>query len=390
MPEKTAEKQKQTRPLRSYLKVKSRKGWQEHFQPQDDYGFFGPGSVSWKVWGYPTSYVLGFARSVTIEHLDPNLAAAVVQSGGVKYRPHTRYGRTMHYFSLMAFGASHPTAKAADVLVKVHSKAIGNDPVTGDTYDANRPSSQLWIHMTAWHSILYCYEKFGPGPLSSQEEAQYWAECARSAELQTIDPETVPRSRAAVREYLEDWRPHLAASEAAQDMVDFILPLDVALPPNLSRAGRIAISPIVWMLSKGVAATYPKYIRKMFGVRQGRAVDALAVILNKGYHALMYRSANMKFFMMNLLAPGAMQVAAPAILGIPAKNPVTMTPREAQEKYGFAEPADAHPDFRARQHERVFGKGEKPSDEGLEESQQHFGAMNAAEVQEEVRRDAAA
>ena len=124
--------------------------------------------MTWKVWAYPTSYILGFARSVTIEHLDPNLAAAVVQSGGVKYRPHTRYGRTLRYFGLVSFGATEPAAKAADVLVKVHSKAIGNDPVTGGTYDANKPSSQLWIHMTAWHSILYCYEKFGPGRLTRQ------------------------------------------------------------------------------------------------------------------------------------------------------------------------------------------------------------------------------
>ena len=56
------------------------------------------------------------------------------------------------------------------------------------TYDANKPSSQLWIHVTAWHSILRCYEMFGPGRLSEAEEQQFWAECARAAELQTIDP----------------------------------------------------------------------------------------------------------------------------------------------------------------------------------------------------------
>ena len=27
---------------------------------QEDHGFFGPGSVTWRVWGYPTSLTVGF------------------------------------------------------------------------------------------------------------------------------------------------------------------------------------------------------------------------------------------------------------------------------------------------------------------------------------------
>ena len=107
----------------------TRKQLAKRYDPPADYGFFGPDSVTWKVWSYPTSFILGFVRSVTIEHLDPNLAAAVIQSGGVKYRPYTRYTRTLRYFGMVMFGATEPTAKAADVLVKIHSKAIGNDPV---------------------------------------------------------------------------------------------------------------------------------------------------------------------------------------------------------------------------------------------------------------------
>ena len=46
-------------------------------QPHADYGFFGPESVTWKVWGYPTSLTVGFQRAVVVEELDPNLVAAV-------------------------------------------------------------------------------------------------------------------------------------------------------------------------------------------------------------------------------------------------------------------------------------------------------------------------
>lgn len=345
------------------------------FEPAADYGFFGPDSVTWKVWSYPTSYILGFARAVTIEHLDPNLTAAVVQSGGVKYRPHTRYGRTLRYFAMVAFGATEPTARAADVLVKVHSKAIGNDPVTGGAYDANKASSQLWIHMTAWHSNLYCYEKFGPGRLSTEEEAQYWAECARAAELQTIDPDTVPRSREEVIKYFEDWRPRLCASEAARDMVDFILHLEVALPPELRRWERAAFLPLTRLMAMGVVATYPQYMRDLFGLRQTPVIDRLIAPALKSLHTVVAHSDILKFWLMDLIAPQAVEVAGPALLGIPPVNPITMTPREAQRKYGFAIPSQAHAAFRAKQYDRVFKNGAAPSDEGLIESQKFIGAM---------------
>ena len=147
------------------------------------------------MWRYPTSLTVGFQRAVVVEELDPALVASVEETQAIRDRPRTRYDRTLRYFAMVAFGDSRSTAKAADVLVKVHSKAIGIEPLSGERYDANDPHSQLWIHLTAWHSILYAYEKYGPGRLSGEDEARYWAECAVAAQLQTCDPDDVPRDR---------------------------------------------------------------------------------------------------------------------------------------------------------------------------------------------------
>jgi uncharacterized protein (DUF2236 family) len=346
------------------------------YEPMADYGFLGPDSVAWKVWSHPTSYVLGFARAVTIEHFDPNLAAAVIQSGGVKYRPSTRYGRTLRYFALQLFGGAEQTVKAADVLVKVHSKAVGNDPVTGGTYDANDPSSQLWIHVTAWHSILKCYEMFGPGKLTEAEEDRFWAEMGEIAKLQTIDPEAVPRNRAEVHRYFEEWRPRLAASEGAQDMIHFIMPLKVALPPTMPSWQKTLIGPAMWVMSKGVISTYPRHMREMANLRQGRLLDALVLWPNRLLHKMFERSMNARLALFSMLAPAAVDVAAPAILGIPPKSDRVWGVREAQEHFGLAIPSEAHHDLRAKQRDRVFNQGVKPSDEGLEESQRHIGSMD--------------
>lgn len=60
-------------------------------QPLEDYGFFGPGSVTWKVWGYPTSLTIGLQRAVVVEELDPALVAAVTKTQDIYNRPRTRH-----------------------------------------------------------------------------------------------------------------------------------------------------------------------------------------------------------------------------------------------------------------------------------------------------------
>ena len=57
--------------------------------PAVDYGFFGPASITWKVWSYPTSLTIGFQRAVVVEELDPHLIAAVDKTQGIYQRPRT-------------------------------------------------------------------------------------------------------------------------------------------------------------------------------------------------------------------------------------------------------------------------------------------------------------
>ena len=72
---------------------------QAAISPHEDYGFFGPGSVTWKVWSYPTSLTVGFQRAVVIEELDPALVASVDATRAIWDRPRSRYDRTIRYFA---------------------------------------------------------------------------------------------------------------------------------------------------------------------------------------------------------------------------------------------------------------------------------------------------
>ncbi|GAA2788082.1 hypothetical protein GCM10010470_23290 [Saccharopolyspora taberi] len=352
--------------------LKLARGARSTIEPHADNGFFGPDSVTWKVWTYPTSLTVGFQRAVVVEELDPALLAAVDATKQLRTRPRTRYDRTLRYFAMVAFGSTRDTMKAADVLVKVHSAAIGTEPGSGARYDANDPQSQLWIHLTAWHSILYAYEKYGPGKLSPREEARYWADCAAAAELQTCDPADIPRDRDGVRAYFERMRPHLVGSPVARSTMDHLLHAEVMLPP---------IPPVHWpatlvvttALRIATIATMPRWMRELSGIRQNRLLDLLIVPVMRISFRLIRISRWLQLGALHVLSPSTTRVVAPILLGIPAATDETLTPAEARERYGYPMPAQAHLELRARQYKRVFADRSTPSDVGLVESEQILG-----------------
>lgn len=344
-------------------------------QPHQDYGFFGPDSVTWKVWSHPTSLTVGFQRAVVVEELDPDLIAAVDKTRDIYKRPRTRYDRTVRYFAMVAFGGSRETASAADVLVKVHSKAIGTEPYGGGRYDANDPASQLWILLTAWHSILYCYEKYGPGRLSEAEEARFWEECAVAAEMQTCSPDDVPRNREGIRRYFEEMRPQLAASEIAVEAMRHLLDGKVMLPP-MPRAARPFARLAAEVLRAGTIATMPHWMRDMSGIDQPKVVDLLVRPVLWTAFRLASISPRIQLALLDVLSPSTVEIAAPVLLGVPPVNPEVLTPAQARERYGLARPAQAHQELRARQAARVFAERIAPSDEGLIESEPILGSMS--------------
>lgn len=343
-------------------------------QPMADYGFFGPDSVTWKVWGHATTPIIGLQRAVVVEELDPALIAAVDNTGANYDRPRTRYDRTVRYFAMVALADSESVLKTADVLVKVHSKAIGTEPLSGNKYDANDPHSQLWILLTGWHSVLKAYEMYGGGKLTPEEEARYWQDCAIAAEFQTCDPADVPRTREGVNAYFEQMRPHLAVSEAARRMMDHLLNARVVLPP-VPAIARPAVEILNWALRAGTIATMPRWMRRLSGFEQPRLLDVgIRPVLKLGF-GVVNRIPRLKLLTAKVIAPSVVPIAGPYIMGIPPRSTEVLTPEEGRRRYGYAKPAEAHQELRARQHERVFGQGLPPSDEGLVESQPYLGSL---------------
>jgi uncharacterized protein (DUF2236 family) len=342
--------------------------------PHADYGFFGPDSMAWKVWGHPTSLTVGFQRAVVVEELDPALVASVNKTRDIYNRPATRYDRTIRYFATVAFGGSEAVLKTADILVKVHSKAIGHEPYSGARYDANDPDSQLWILVTGWHSVLKAYEMYGPGRLSPEDEERYWADCAVAAEMQTCDPADVPRSRAELHAYYERMRPQLAGSEIAREAMDHLLNAD-AIMSDWPRVLRPASWTVSKVLRTATVATMPRWMREMGGLRQPRAVDLAVWPVMRAVFLVLCLSKRLQLVVLGQISPMTVPVVAPILLGVPPVSAEVQTPAEARERFGYDRPAEAHLEWRAKQHARVFQEGVAPSDAGLVESQDLLGRL---------------
>jgi uncharacterized protein (DUF2236 family) len=307
-----------------------------------DYGFFGPDSVAWRVWSYPTSLTVGFQRAVVVEELDPFLLASVETTNKVRTQARTRYDRTIRYFATVAFADSRTAVKASEVLMKVHARNVGLEPVSGLQYDANDPDSQLWILLTGWHSVLYAYEKYGPGKLTPEDERRYWEDCAIAAELQTCDPDKVPRTRDGVRAYFERVRPRLAASEATQAMMAHLLNADVVLPPQ-----PLVLRPAARVISKvmraATIATMPRWQRRLGDLHQSRLVDTMIVPVMRVAFRIGASSTWLQLQMLRTISPATVPIVEPVFREIKPLREETLTPAQAFARHATPTPAAAIP-----------------------------------------------
>ncbi|MFC9995614.1 oxygenase MpaB family protein [Nocardia sp. NPDC127526] len=304
---------------------------------RDDYGFFGPDSMSWKIWTAPTA-VIGFQRAVVLEHFDPFLTAAVADARGIYTDPRSRLDNTFAYFLIAAIGDGRTAIQASEHLMQVHAPMTGIEPISGKRYSANSPETQLWIHITGWHSVLKAYEVFGPGPLTPEEDAQFWRECAIAAELQTCKPEDVPRSRAEVREYFARVRPRLCNSEAADEGMRHLLRtsprngagISYALGSRLLSLASSAITPR-WMRTLGPYYNTPALLDLAIKLPARIIVWLFTLFTSFGLR----KAAP-------FIAPMAGQILEQHLKGEPPAKLETITPAQARELYSLRGTAPAH------------------------------------------------
>ncbi len=235
--------------------------------PQDD-GLLGPDSLARRVIAHPGSLVGGL-RSLIIQSLHPLAMAGVAEHSDFRRRPLDRLKRTTYYVAATAYGDRATALEAVRRVKRRHASVRGTDPVTGRPYSADDPETQVWVHITEWHSFLAAHRLFAGG-LSPDEEDRYMQEGVTIGSLLGAPPESIPASVGAAREYFAAVRPELRFSEWSRDAIRFVI------DPPITRELLPFQVPLRLMASAAVALV-PRDLRRLAGIDRPRAVDAAAL-----------------------------------------------------------------------------------------------------------------
>lgn len=226
--------------------------------PNEDTGYFGPGSVSRRVIGDPAAGVGGI-RALFLQALHPRAMAGVAQHSDFVAEFWPRLRRTAEYVTTVAFGSTAEADAAAARVRRVHRLVRGIDEVTGLPYAADDPDLLRWVHVTEVSSFLEAVRRGGL-KLTDEEADEFYAEQVTAAEL--LGATDIPASRAEVAEYLAAVRPELRASSVAREAA-----VRLALPPMPMRVQLFTPARPAWAALAGLAySLLPAWARRVYGV----------------------------------------------------------------------------------------------------------------------------
>ena len=221
--------------------------------PADD-GFFGPGSVTWRLAGDLARPVAGL-RAFMIQALHPLAMAGVDQHSDWRQDPVGRLAATSAYLATVSFGDRAAAQRVAARVRRIHEHISGVDAVTGQPYQASDPALLLWVHAALVESNLAAGQLFGT-PLSAEDSDSYVAEMVIAAELVGVPGDLVPASTEALNSYITSVRPQLRCTPAARESMAYLLD-----PPGLDED----LAEIWADIRDGVLAALPGWAQQMYG-----------------------------------------------------------------------------------------------------------------------------
>ncbi|MGY2065206.1 oxygenase MpaB family protein [Blastococcus sp. SYSU DS0619] len=249
-------------------------------EEQDRLGFFGPGSVTWRIHGDP-AYHLGAMRSLMVQALHPVAMDGVARnSEGFKNDWWMRMTRTGQYMETAVYGTRTEARRMAARVRGLHRKLSGVEETTGRAYRVDDPDLLLWVHNCAVESILSTVRRAGV-VLSDEEADRYVHEQVAFAHLVGVPLDTVPRSVAELDAYFDGIRPSLVATPAAVKGVR-----DLFLPPMPWWLQVLTPARPAWGSLAGLCfALLPAWARRMYSLPGLGLTDAAATAGLRAFRA---------------------------------------------------------------------------------------------------------
>ena len=207
------------------------------------HGYFGSESMTWRI-GKESILLLGGARAVLMQLAHPLVALGVSEHSSYLIDPFKRTEHTFLLGQMLTFGTTATARQAARTINTLHKHVYGTLPVEAGAYSSNTPYRArdpkllLWVHATLADTILHIYPLF-VGPLTHQEQNQYYQESKMMGYLLGLTPSDMPSTVDDLHAYVHDvvYSNQLAATPQARRIVQQVLYQRVARKPLHSMHG---------------------------------------------------------------------------------------------------------------------------------------------------------
>jgi uncharacterized protein (DUF2236 family) len=243
----------------------------------EDFGLFGPGSVTWRVMAEPVQMVGGF-RALLLQALHPPSMWGTAQNSELM-DPRTawaRLGRTVEFVRVRTYGTHDEVERVGRRVRNLHSRLIGLNLDTGETFPVDAPENLLWVHMGEVDSYLDVALRAGI-PLSRADADAFVDEQRRAGAVVGLNPADIPASVAEMRDYYADMRTRIYACREAKEGLRRLFNPAVPrpwLPLKLAAPGIATL----------VVATLPRWARRMYGLPATPLEDLWATAWLKAFY----------------------------------------------------------------------------------------------------------
>lgn len=231
-----------------------------------DTGYFGPDSVSARLFSDPSSK-LGGVAGILLQSLNPMMMRLFAATSGYDSDVAGRGERTGRYIDTTIFGDTAHADAAGEAVRRLHARAVWTDPHTGEQLRADNPAWLAWTHNSLVYGVLRAAEAFGP-ELSGEEEDRFVREQHAAAALVGIDDtEALPSTRAELDAYIDANKDWLALSLPAAE-------ISRALRRPSLRGNPVAVFVSV-NVQDGILSLLPEWALLLFGI-EGRPMNLRA------------------------------------------------------------------------------------------------------------------
>ncbi len=230
--------------------------------PPGDPGWFGPGSVTWRIHSEFPGMLAGGLCALMLQLLHPRALAGVYDHSNFREDLVGRLRRTTSFVAGTTYAPVAEVEKLVARVRRIHAQVVGRLP-DGSAYAADDPELLTWVHVTEAYGFLegcrrYCREV----PVAIAD--RYYDEYRRVAEA--LGARDVPSSQAQVQAYFAAQQDQLRMDARSREVLDVLSAVRLPVPlPGVSREMFLAAG----------AALLPQWAEQMIGRSRGQHLQSV-------------------------------------------------------------------------------------------------------------------